>query len=33
MKIPLSADQQLPVVRVCEISSEKDVHRWLVEEV
>ena len=33
MKIPLSADQQLPVVRVCEISSEEDAHRWLVEEL
>jgi RecA-family ATPase len=33
MKIPLSADQQLPVVRVCEISSEEDAHRWLVEHL
>ena len=33
MKIPVSVNQQLPVVRVGEISSEDDAHRWLVEEL
>ncbi len=33
MKIPVSVNQQLPVVRVGEISSEDEAHRWLVEEL
>jgi AAA domain len=33
MKIPVSVNQQLPVVRVGEISSEDHAHRWLVEEL
>jgi hypothetical protein len=33
VKIPVSVNQQLPVVRVGEISSEEDAHRWLVEEL
>jgi AAA domain len=33
VKIPVSVNQQLPVVRVSEISSEEHAHRWLVEEL
>jgi hypothetical protein len=33
VKIPVSVNQPLPVVRVGEISSEDDAHRWLVEEL
>jgi hypothetical protein len=33
MKIPVNVNQQLPVVRVGEISSEDHAHRWLVEEL
>jgi len=33
VKIPVSVNQQLPVVRVDEISSEDYAHRWLVEEL
>jgi RecA-family ATPase len=33
VKLPVSVNQQLPVVRVGEISSEDDAHRWLVEEL
>ena len=29
----MSASQPLPVVRVGEIQSEEDAHRWLVEEL
>ena len=33
MNSPVSVNQQLPVVRVGEISSEEYAHRWLVEEM
>ncbi len=33
MKSPVSVNEQLPVVRVGEISSEEHAHRWLVEEL
>ena len=33
MKIPVSVNQQLPVVRVGEISSEDHAHHWLVEDL
>src|SRR5258708_3273592 len=33
VKMPVSADQVLPVVRVGEISSDKSAQRWLVEEL
>ena len=33
VKMPMSADQRLPVVRVGEISAEESAPRWLVEEL